>query len=274
MNPSLGASGSVVLGALPLVRRVLSEDALYARLLGAFWLSVGLHALLGSRIEALPALKPAIRPPSEVRIQVVTAKPPPPVPAAPEPPPPRVEPPKPRPKPAPPEPAAAPPEPPPPVPAPAAPPPPELSGVTMTGSGPAAFTMPSGDGQAREGPLGAVGNGAPVVREAPPAVRGPRVVPLGELGARPVPPSLAQALSRNYPPEARRRGIAGKASVRARIDADGVPRALRVVEESFTGFGTACRDTLGASRWSPPRDRDGSAVSSEVLYTCRFVITP
>jgi periplasmic protein TonB len=184
-----------------------------------------------------------------------------------------VPPPKPRAKPAAEPPPAPLPLPPPPAPEPE-PPPPELSGVTMTGAGPAAFTMPSGDGQARSAPLGAIGNAPPVVREAPPAARGPRVVPLGELGARPVPPSLAQALSRNYPSEARRRGVAGKASVRARIDADGVPRALRVIEESFAGFGPACRDTLAASRWSPPRDRDGGAVSSEVLYTCRFVITP
>lgn len=274
MSSGLETSGSFLLGALPFVRRVLAEDALYARLLGALWVSLALHALLGSRIEALPAVKAAIKPPSEVRIQVMAPKPPPPVPAEPEPPPspPRVPPPKPRPKPAaepPPAPLVQPPEP-----APAAPPPPELSGVTLTGDGPAAFSMPSGDGSARTAPLGAIGNSPPVVREAPPAPRGPRVVPLAELGARPVPPSLAQALSRNYPPEARRRGVAGKASVRARIDADGVPRALRVIEESFAGFGPACRDTLAASRWSAPKDRAGSAVSSEVLYTCRFVITP
>jgi protein TonB len=274
MSSGLDTSGSFLLGALPLVRRVLAEESLHARLLGALWLSVALHAVLGSRIEALPAPKPAREPPSEVRIQVLAPKPPPPpVPAepAPDPQPPRVQPPKPRAKLA----AEPPPAPPPPVPEPEpAQPPPELSGVTMTGAGPAAFTMPSGDGQSRSAPLGAIGNAPPVVREAAPALRGPRLVPLGELGARPVPPSLAQALSRNYPPEARRRGVAGKASVRARIDADGVPRALRVIEESFAGFGPACRDTLAASRWSAPRDRDGSAVSSEVLYTCRFVITP
>jgi periplasmic protein TonB len=269
MNPSLDTT-SLSLGVLPLVRRLLADETIYARLLGAFWVSVALHALLGSRIDALPPVKAAIKPPSEVRIQVVAAKPPPPVPAEPEPPP-RVQPPKPRPKLAP-EPAPVPE--PPPAAEPAAPPPPELSGVTMTGDGAAAFTMPSGDGQSRSAPVGGIGSAPPVVQEAPPAPRGPRVVPLGELGARPVPPSLAQALSRNYPPEARRRGVAGKASVRARIDADGVPRALRVVEESFAGFGPACRDTLAASRWSAPRDRDGSAVSSEVLYTCRFVITP
>ncbi|MET0412948.1 MAG: hypothetical protein ABW217_16700, partial [Polyangiaceae bacterium] len=181
MSSGLHTSGSLLLGALPFVRRVLTEESLHARLLGALWISVALHALLGSRIEALPALKPAIKPPSEVRIQVLAPKPAPlTVPAEPEPPPPpRVQP-KPRAKLA----AEPPPAPLPPPPAPEpAQPPPELSGVTMTGAGPAAFTMPSGDGQARSAPLGAIGDAPPLVSDAPPRARGPRVVPLGELGA-------------------------------------------------------------------------------------------
>jgi protein TonB len=275
MNPSFDASGSFWLGALPVLRRVLSEEASYARLLGALWASIALHAVLGSRIESLPAAHPRSRAPSEVSIQIVAPRPAPPAPAEPEPPPlPRAPPalkarPKLTPPPAPEVPAmktAAPET--------DIPPPPELSGVTLIGDGPAAFTLPSGSGHERNGPLGAIGNAPPPPLATPLTARGPRVVPLGELGARPVPPSLAAALSRNDPSEARRRGIAGHASVRARIDADGVPRALRVVAESFAGFGSACRDTLAASRWAAPKDRAGHAVASEVLYTCRFVIKP
>ena len=72
--------------------------------------------------------------------------------------------------------------------------------------------------------------------------------------------------------EARARGVSGTASVRARIGADGRAHSLRVVSESFSGFGDACRRTLAGSRWSPPKDRAGNAVATEIAYTCRFVV--
>jgi hypothetical protein len=53
-----------------------------------------------------------------------------------------------------------------------------------------------------------------------------------------------------------------------------VVRAARVMNESFGGFGEACRRTLAGSRWSPPRDASGKPVSTEVSYTCRFEIEP
>ena len=36
------------------------------------------------------------------------------------------------------------------------------------------------------------------------------------------------------------------------------------------GFGAACEQTLRGSRWSPPYDREGRAVSTFINYTCRF----
>lgn len=267
-------------------RAAAAEGAHRLRLFAALAASCALHVLLAANTDApeAPLARPLAR--SEVLMHVVT---PPPIAepeVEPEPPePPKPPPPKPAPAKAPEPPPPVPAEPPAPAPAPpaAAPEPPpvaaepepvaEPSGVTLTGEG-AAFAMPSGDGRAR-GVLGAIGGRARAVEAAPPATpHGPRVVPVGQLGTRPVPPSLRDALSRNYPAEARRRGIAGRASVRARIDPDGVPRALRVVEETFAGFGQACRRTLAGSAWSPPRDRRGQLVASEVLYTCRFEISP
>jgi TonB family protein len=88
----------------------------------------------------------------------------------------------------------------------------------------------------------------------------------------PRPPSLSGLLRANYPDEARQRGLRGSASLRARIDADGVIRNARVRSESSAGFGSACRRTLLGSRWSAPRDKNGSAVATEIVYTCHFEI--
>lgn len=218
--------------------------------------------------------------PSEVTFEV-NPLPEPPPPALP--PPPTPEPPAPEPVNAPPLQArAAPP------PAPAAPtaaraePPPaaplDLSGVTLTNASDSAFNMPVGNGQAFNG---AIGPGGP--RTAPrndpvaalaPAARGPEIVPLSDLSSRPVPPTLDGALRKNYPEEARRRAVGGSASVRARLDPDGILRRVQVQSESFPGFGSACRRTLEGSRWSAPRDRSGRAVATEIRYTCRFQVDP
>lgn len=93
-----------------------------------------------------------------------------------------------------------------------------------------------------------------------------------DLSERPAPPPLQQRLRRAYPSEARRRGISGNASLRVRIDADGKVRVTTLLEESFAGFGDACRKALLGSAWTPPKDRGGRAVATEVRYTCRFVV--
>jgi TonB family protein len=98
------------------------------------------------------------------------------------------------------------------------------------------------------------------------------VVPLSDLSSRPVPPALDGALRQNYPEEARRRAVGGTASIRARLDPDGILRRVQVQSETFAGFGNACRRTLEGSRWSAPRDRAGRAVATEIRYTCRFQV--
>jgi TonB family protein len=100
------------------------------------------------------------------------------------------------------------------------------------------------------------------------------VVPFESLGSRPKPPALEASLRRNYPAEARRRALGGKATVLARIDRDGVARSVSVLSETFSGFGDACRRTLAGSRWSPPLDDMGRAVSTQVRYTCHFQVEP
>jgi protein TonB len=152
----------------------------------------------------------------------------------------------------------------------------DLSGVTLTNAGDSSFSMPVGNGQAFTGAIGP-GSGRGLARaEAPaaaaPTPRGPDVVPLSDLSSRPVPPALDGALRQNYPEEARRRAVGGTASIRARLDPDGILRRVQVQSETFAGFGNACRRTLEGSRWSAPRDRAGRAVATEIRYTCRFQV--
>ena len=155
----------------------------------------------------------------------------------------------------------------------------DLSGVTLTNADGVGFAMPTGDGSERVGPLGPLGP-KPVTSAAPtpPPIRAPvgptapEIVPSKDLSERPVPPSLDRALRAHYPDDARRRSISGSASLRVRIGADGRIREALVVSESFPGFGSACQKAVLGSRWSPPRDRDGRAVQTEVRYTCRFVV--
>jgi TonB family protein len=102
----------------------------------------------------------------------------------------------------------------------------------------------------------------------------PIVVAPGDMSARPSPPRLGATLERNYPADARRRGLSGTAKVRARIDPDGVVRRVTLLEESAAGFGTACTRTLSGSRWAAPKDKAGRSVATEIRYTCRFVVQP
>jgi TonB family protein len=135
-----------------------------------------------------------------------------------------------------------------------------------------------------------VGNALPLdrpiaaTRVTPPPSPAPRpltkaptpssLVRYAALGTRPSPPSLEAALRRNYPADARRRALGGSATVKARIESDGVARTVGVLNETAKGFGDACRRTLAGSRWSPPRDASGRAVSTEVRYTCHFKVDP
>ncbi|MES1177332.1 MAG: TonB family protein [Myxococcales bacterium] len=151
----------------------------------------------------------------------------------------------------------------------------DLSGVTLTNDTGPGFAMPVGDGSALHGPIGLGKRAAEPARVAPgsaPVAIGPALVAASDLSVHPVPPSLAGLLRTNYPEEARQRGLRGAASVRARIDADGLVRTGRVVSETSAGFGAACRRTVVGSRWSAPRDKNGSAVATEIVYTCHFEV--
>jgi len=160
-------------------------------------------------------------------------------------------------------------------PAPTAAPALDLSGVTLTNDTGAGFSMPVGDGSALRGPIGLGASGIQAVAAAVPAkaaAKPPALVSASDLSEHPRPPSLTGLLRANYPAEARQRGLRGSASLRARIDADGVIRAARLLTESSAGFGAACRRTVLGSRWSAPRDKNGSAVATEIVYTCHFEV--
>jgi len=171
-----------------------------------------------------------------------------------------------------------------PAPRPAAAPPPaaespaDFTGVTMTndGAGPG-WSTATGNGQAMRGPVGRPGarvtrrvvdgDGADIVRHP-----GPPVVGAADLSRPPVAPDLVPALARAYPTEARAKGLTGRAVVHARILPDGHVGELRLLSESGAGFGAACLNTLRASVWSAPVDRQSRAVSTFVNYTCRFEV--
>jgi TonB family protein len=240
--------------------------------LAALGASVLLHGVAYASLASVPRQAPAGEMTSEVSFEVAT--PPPEIPRVPE-----------SPAPAAPEPARRAPSPAAPRAEPAAREPSsntakaavDLSGVTLTNdSGEAGWSSVTGNGNAMVGPQGPVRTARAVepvasVREVRPS-EAPAVVAAADLSERPRPPALDGVLRQNYPEEARNRGISGTASVRARIGADGRVRQTRVLSESFSGFGDACRRTLSGSRWSPPKDRNGSAVSTEIAYTCRFVV--
>jgi protein TonB len=230
----------------------------------------GSFALHGAAYAALPpsSIAELALGPSEVTVQIPPPRPP--APRAPEP-----EAPKPEPAPAPP-PKAPPALSPPPavVPAPApAPEPTGLAGVTLEGEGEGGFAAPAGDGTSLDPSRFAPAPAPPAaVEKPPPAPRAPALVAAAKLSSRPQPPPLDAALRRHYPAQARRQGVGGSASVRARIEPDGRVLKVSVIVESFAGFGEACRRTLAGSRWSAPRDREGRAVATEIRYTCRFVV--
>lgn len=158
--------------------------------------------------------------------------------------------------------------------------PPELTGTTLTGADVGSWSAEAGSGRARSGALIAgVTNGraqqpAPSIKPAPPAPKTPTIAveALKDLLKRPTPPNLGDALKRNYPLSARSQGQSGEAKVRARVDADGRIRVTRLVQESSSGFGRACENTLTQSRWSPPINRKGVPVATWINYRCSFVV--
>jgi outer membrane biosynthesis protein TonB len=164
---------------------------------------------------------------------------------------------------------------------PAAETPADFTGVTLTNDGPGAgWASATGNGNTMNGPIGtpgaritgrsragATGGGGP----SPPAA-GPRIFALADLSKPPRAPVLSDMLERNYPDEARKRGMPGKAVMRLRVMPDGHLRDLIVVAESEGGFGEACKRTLRDSLWSPPLDLEARPVSTFVSYTCTFTV--
>lgn len=141
-----------------------------------------------------------------------------------------------------------------------APPPVDFGGLTLT----------NGEGS------WAVATSAQRLRPAPRPQKPPRSSPVfvnaGDLSRRPAPPSLGPRLQRLYPREARAQGLEGEASLSVRILANGRVGSLRTLRASTAAFATACHQLLQDSRWTPPLDRRGRPVGTEVRYRCRFRI--
>jgi outer membrane biosynthesis protein TonB len=155
----------------------------------------------------------------------------------------------------------------------------DLTGVTLTSRDGSDWSSITGNGLAIDAPTQptVVATHQPPISKAyantGPSAKAqtqPPLVPLRELTIKPTPPELDRKLAENYPPTAKRQGLAGKARVLARVDADGTVRQTSVIFESSAGFGTACRQTLLGSKWSPPRDRTGRAVATQIYYSCDF----
>jgi TonB family protein len=227
-----------------------------------------LHGVAYASLGAAPPISKPQQRKTQLRFDVVQQTPQPPVP---KPEPPQPEPPKPKAR------AAQPKLAPEPVTPPPAAPEPVDNGVTLAGDGTGnSFSMPLANAGAldptRARTVPPVNEPAPVKAAPSPVPQEPPVVAVSDLSTRPSPPSLADALERNYPSDARQRGLSGSAKVRARIDPDGVVRRVSMLEESGPGFGTACSRTLSGSRWAAPKDKAGRSVATEIRYTCRFVV--
>ncbi|HMJ14555.1 MAG TPA: energy transducer TonB [Polyangiaceae bacterium] len=236
--------------------------------IGAF-ASLTLHALLVWGLWHAPKARATHRLPTRVELTVA--------PARPEPAPPPVAPPQ--------EPAAPEPRQPPartrsqfsepvverePAPAPSEPAALDLSGVTLTNDGPgASWSSLAGNGSASSAPNRA-GKASAAAQPASARLEGPALVALSDLSRRPAPPALDGLLRQYYPAEARRLALGGVAVVRARIGTSGRVHSASIASETRAGFGAACRKTLLGSRWTPPLDRSGSPVLTDVSYTCRF----
>lgn len=145
-----------------------------------------------------------------------------------------------------------------------------LSNSTAGGLAVNASTSGTGTGRARSGTMR-----EGVVPRANTGPVGPATVALGRLSRRPEAPELGAALERNFPPLAKRQGVAGTARVAVRISELGRARVTRVLMESPQdyGFGKACKATVDGSKWSAPRGPDGKAVATRINYRCTFRVT-
>jgi periplasmic protein TonB len=153
----------------------------------------------------------------------------------------------------------------------------DFTGVTLTNDAAGAWSTPVGNGNAMTGAVGTpgaqvTGRSRAGTTGAPATPEGPRTVGLGDLSQPPRAPVLSDRLERNYPEDARSRGVRGKAVMRLRVMPDGHVRDLIVVTESHGGFGEACKQTLRDSVWSPPLDLEARPVSTVVSYTCTFEV--
>jgi outer membrane biosynthesis protein TonB len=167
------------------------------------------------------------------------------------------------------------------APAPEAETPADFTGVTLTNDGPGAgWASATGNGRAMNGPIGTPGAritgrsraGASGGAGLSPRADGAPILALTDLSKPPHAPALSDMLERNYPDEARKRGVPGSAVLRLRVMPDGHLRDLMIVAESDGGFGEACKRTLRDSLWSPPLDLAARPVSTFVSYTCTFAV--
>jgi protein TonB len=174
-----------------------------------------------------------------------------------------------------PRPAAEEPEPP----EPEAPPPEtpvEFPGVTLTSdTGDSSWTTVVGSGAAIRKPV--------VIPHKPPEKEPVEKAATGNTGggtgrkrnrARPPqqPRNMDETLLRFYPKQARAQGIEGLAVMRVRIMPDGKVARVKLVRETYEGFGDACKKTLKSARWRPKLDERGRPMAVDISYTCRFEV--
>ncbi len=141
----------------------------------------------------------------------------------------------------------------------------DLTGTVLTGGGMAL------------GQAAAAGNalaGSRVSLPSSAASLGPRLVALADLRRAPRAPVLDEALQRHYPPEARRAGLGGVAVLRVQVLATGRTGTVRHLRETHFGFARACEGAVRGASWEPPLAKDGTAVATEITYTCRFEVQP
>lgn len=94
-----------------------------------------------------------------------------------------------------------------------------------------------------------------------------------DLSRRPVPPqNLDQNLVRNYPLLAKKQGIEGTAVMRVRLSATGQVAEVKLIRETYTGFGDACEKTIRGGQWRPKLDKRGRPIVSEFPFTCSFEV--
>ncbi len=154
----------------------------------------------------------------------------------------------------------------------------EFPGVTLTSDNPAArwatvvgsgkrITAPvvvsrrTADREGRGSQQASATGGRPRARGQKPRSRPPQQ-----------PENMDETLLQNYPKQARTQGIEGHALLKLRILADGRVADVRIVRETYAGFGRACERTVRSGRWRPRLDDAGRPVAVNITYTCRFEV--